>query len=205
MQFASIIKSVALTAALAAGSAFAAPVELVTNGSFENLNGSTTLANGTWDIYNNIPGWHGITNGIEVRNNVAGSAFDGKYFVELDTTANSGMEQVINTTAGKHYTLSFAFENRPGVALNSEGLQVFWGSQNLGTFNNSANWSTVTLDVVGLAGNTKLKFLAAGISDSYGSSLDKVSVTAVPEPETYGMLLAGLVLVGFVARRKAAR
>ncbi|WP_317203360.1 PEP-CTERM sorting domain-containing protein [Janthinobacterium sp.] len=31
-----------------------------------------------------------------------------------------------------------------------------------------------------------------------------VSVAAVPEPETYGMLLAGLGLLGFVLRRKAS-
>ena len=30
-----------------------------------------------------------------------------------------------------------------------------------------------------------------------------LSVSAVPEPETYGMLLAGLGLIGFVARRNA--
>jgi hypothetical protein len=29
-----------------------------------------------------------------------------------------------------------------------------------------------------------------------------VAVTAVPEPETYAMLLAGLGLVGFAARRR---
>jgi hypothetical protein len=208
MNFATLIKSIAVTTVFAAGSAIAAPVELVTNGSFETLNGNASLVSGTWSIFNNIQGWHGIGNGIEVRNNVAGTAFDGKYFVELDTTANSAMEQVINTTAGKHYTLSFAFEDRPGVASNSEGLQVFWGSQNLGTFNNAASWTTKTFDVVGNLGNTKLKFVAAGISDSYGSSLDKVSLTAaapVPEPETYGMLLAGLALVGFAARRKSAK
>jgi hypothetical protein len=28
--------------------------------------------------------------------------------------------------------------------------------------------------------------------------------TAVPEPETYGMMLAGLALVGYAARRKIA-
>jgi hypothetical protein len=206
MKLASIIKSIAVTAAFAAASAYAAPVELVTNGSFEDLNGHTVLASGTWDIYNNIPGWHGIDNGIEVRNNVAGTAFDGHNFVELDTTANSAMDQVINTTAGQHYTLSFAYENRPGVALASQGVQVFWGAQNLGTFNNAASWTTATFDVVGNAGNTKLKFLAVGTSDSYGTSLDKVSLTsAVPEPETYGMLLAGLALVGFAARRKAEK
>jgi len=33
---------------------------------------------------------------------------------------------------------------------------------------------------------------------------DNVNVAAVPEPETYAMLLAGLGLIGFMARRRAA-
>ena len=37
---------------------------------------------------------------------------------------------------------------------------------------------------------------------TYGSDL---TISAVPEPETYGMLLAGLGLMGFVARRKAKK
>ncbi|GJJ04923.1 hypothetical protein RugamoR64_54610 [Duganella rhizosphaerae] len=41
-------------------------------------------------------------------------------------------------------------------------------------------------------------------SKAYGYSGD-VSVTAVPEPETYGMLLGGLALMGVVARRKAKK
>jgi hypothetical protein len=31
------------------------------------------------------------------------------------------------------------------------------------------------------------------------------SITAVPEPETYAMLLAGLGAMGFVARRRQSR
>ena len=188
-----------------AGQAHAGVVELVNNGSFESIDGHTSLASGKWNIYNNITGWTGIGAGIEVRNNVAGSAFDGKYFVELDTTRNSAMQQAIATTAGKNYTLSFAFENRPGVALSSEGIEVFWNGQSQGVFNNSVNWKTVSLNVTGIAGDSVLKFAAVGKSDSYGTSLDKVSLVAapVPEPETYGMLLAGLALVGAVARRKA--
>jgi hypothetical protein len=38
--------------------------------------------------------------------------------------------------------------------------------------------------------------------DNQGAILDQVTITAVPEPETYAMLLAGLAAVGFAARRR---
>jgi len=37
-----------------------------------------------------------------------------------------------------------------------------------------------------------------------GASVDLVNVTAVPEPETYAMMLAGLGAIGFMARRRKA-
>ena len=39
--------------------------------------------------------------GIELRNNVAGTAYDGVNYIELDTTANSIATQVIGTTNGQ--------------------------------------------------------------------------------------------------------
>ncbi|MES2114417.1 MAG: PEP-CTERM sorting domain-containing protein [Pseudomonadota bacterium] len=202
MKFATVLKSFAVAALFAAGSSHAA-TELISNGSFEQ----NLQAPGTWSIYNNLDGWHGANKtGIELRDNVAGTAFDGKNFVELDTTANSSMWQEVNDVAGKHYTLSFAFEDRAGVASSSQGVQVFWGEQNLGVFNNASQWTTKSFDVIGNKGGTKLSFVAVGTSDSLGTSIDKVSLTsAVPEPESYAMLLAGLGLVGFLARRKAAK
>ncbi|SOD41941.1 FxDxF family PEP-CTERM protein [Nitrosovibrio sp. Nv4] len=43
------------------------------------------------------------------------------------------------------------------------------------------------------------------LSAAYGiNNAGQVIAIAVPEPETYAMLLAGLALVGFTARRKKA-
>jgi len=57
----------------------------------------------------------------------------------------------------------------------------------------------------GLAGSkiTSLSFSNAPSSDAFESA--NYSITAVPEPETYALLLAGLGAVGFVARRRRSK
>ncbi len=84
---------------------------------------------------------------------------------------------------------------------------MFWNGLSQGVFtgNGAASgnvWGLQNLTVTGAAASTLLMFKAVGTSDSYGGSLDAVSVTAVPEPETYALLLAGLGAIGFVARRR---
>jgi len=48
--------------------------------------------------------------------------------------------------------------------------------------------------------NLKLYYFDSNFGDNTGSIL--VNVNAVPEPETYAMLLAGLGLIGFMSRRR---
>ncbi len=66
------------------------------------------------------------------------------------------------------------------------------------------HWTKYTLNNFKLEndGSTRLSFYALGVADTYGGSLDNVVVTSVPEPETFAMLLAGLGLMGAVARRR---
>jgi hypothetical protein len=194
------------TALLATPFFAAASTNLITNGSFE----ANAQANTTWNIYNNLTGWTGGRGGIELRNNVAGKAYEGKNYVELDTTANSSMSQSFNTLLGQAYVLSFAYSPREGVATSSNGIQVLWNGADLGTFTGtgaaSGNvWEVETLNVFGTGGLTTLSFKSVGRSDSYGGSLDSVSVTtAIPEPATYALMAAGLGLMGFMARRRKA-
>ena len=190
-------------AALLAAPLLANAANLVTNGSFE----ANAMPTGSWSIYPTLTGWTGTPN-IELRNNVAGAAFDGVNYVELDTYSNSGMFQDIATTAGAHYALSFAYSPRPGTG-NTNDINVLWNGSLVtplaGTNGSgSHHWTVFNFDVVGGAGTTsRLTFNAAGVSDSYGGSLDAVSLTsAVPEPETYALMLAGLGAMVFIGRRR---
>jgi len=52
--------------------------------------------------------------------------------------------------------------------------------------------------------STVLRFVSQGptSNQSYGSYLDGITVNAVPEPATIGLMLAGLGMIGFTTRRQ---
>jgi hypothetical protein len=191
----------AMALALSALAAHSAP-NLVGNGSFE----ADVQAAGSWNIYSSLTSWTGVQN-IELRNNDYGTAQNGVNFVELDTTSNNAMKQTIIASAGE-YDLSFWYSARPGVAAGSNGLSYSFGSLTgdvlTATAGTAVNVWQHYVGRVHLDGATDLTFAAIQTSDSLGGSLDNVSVTAVPEPETYALMLAGLGLIGAVLRRRKA-
>jgi hypothetical protein len=191
---------IALALMGAAVTANAASTNLVQNGSFE----ANAQASGTWHIYSNLTGWTGGSRGIELRNNVSGTASDGHNFVELDTTGNSSMSQTINTVLNQKYVLTFDFTNRPGTAVGTNGLSWSFGSASgYAPAVTDFVWHTFTTSVLGTGAPMVLNFAAAGPSDSYGSSLDKVSVAATPIPAAVWLFGTGIAsLFGFGKRKK---
>lgn len=204
------MKKLLLAALLAAsfGAAHAGP-NLVVDGSFEDQ----AQAAGSWSVYNSINGWTTVSgSGIELRNDVAGTAFDGVNFVELDSHSNSAMAQTLTTVAGATYNLSFAYSARPGVSAGSNLIQVLWDGIALAAVTANGNklsdndWHVFNYTVTG-SGSDTLTFRALGVNDSLGGSLDAVTVTtAVPEPSTYAMMFLGLGLIGAsLSRRRKMR
>ena len=84
--------------------------------------------------------------------------------------------------------------------LNSANIVVATFAGNLGT-DAAEFYSLAPVNL--LAGNYSLvvKGLNSPAQASYAGTL-ATAVIAVPEPETYALLLAGLGAVGFVARRR---
>jgi hypothetical protein len=201
-----------LSPLLASATVAATSANLVKDGSFEDF----IVPANSWSIFTSgkggapVGGWTTGSYGIEIRENVAGVAQNGTQFAELDTTRNSWISQTITTTAAQQLTLSFWYAPRAGVAANSNEISVLWNGKELSVLKGNGNlttaWTEYTTTVFANdKGNNVLMFAALGKSDSYGGSLDNVSLTAaVPEPETYAMLLAGLGFIATIARRRRA-
>jgi hypothetical protein len=139
--------------------------------------------------------------GAQVNHQVAGSFSDTFYF----NFAGTGLVDVIIWTSADTNELArqqivFSSANLNGVALTIDADEtdsgtIFRGAS-LFQAPTDGNLVLTINGYAGLLGSTQ-----PGISASYAGQLN---VTAVPEPSSYALLAAGLLVLGFVARRKRA-
>jgi hypothetical protein len=185
---------------LAAGSSHA---NLIANGSFE----SVSQKPGTAATYSVLSGWSVSRTGVEIRDALAGTAYDGLNFAELDTYQNSWIQQSIKTITGQAYELSFYYSPRTRISSASNIINVLLNGAQIGSYTGYTGavsaWVKYTIDFVATATTTTVRFAAGGSSDSYGGSLDKIAVDAVPEPATVWLYGFGVCLL--VAWRRIGR
>ena len=226
------MKKIIALAALAAISATAsASSNLFVDGSFEQI----AMSPGTWGIVPQATltadegkkGWTvtaapGITAtnvGLEVRNDVVGTAEDANAqgfgnFIELDGNENDMISQTLKTTVGQQYEITFWYADRPDLTAKQMKTTGGWkASVGSGAdkftvnFKGSAgtDWVEETIDFTAVAKNTNFSIWALGTSDGVGTSFDNFQAVAVPEPGSLGLFAAGIAVLGFTARRRRAR
>lgn len=144
--------------------------------------------------------------GIEIQNNnVAGLPFSAPNLVELDTNRNSSM--FVNLSAGK-YVVSYYYSPRPNRALGDNGITLSIGATQLDTVDagglGQTAWTLRTTNAFTTSG-ARLTFAAVGTSNSYGGYLDNITITAVPEPGTWALMIGGFGGAGAMLRRNRRR
>lgn len=175
-----------------------AATNLVSGASFESA-GSTSLA-----------GWTQKPNAtVSVFGGTGGAPAN---YIDLDSTKRNGagffnntIDQAIVGTG--LVQLSFWYAASAADSGNTNEIKFSLGDFKGSVLNqavNSTEWQQFTSQPILLKsnGNNTLSFSAAGKADGIGGYIGNVVVAAVPEPETYAMMLAGLGLVGAVARRR---
>ncbi|GAB2890528.1 hypothetical protein GCM10027046_18980 [Uliginosibacterium flavum] len=182
------MKNVFLALILAA-TAFTANAQqnLVVNGDFET---------------GNFTGWTKSGN-TSLSDVIANSVTSNSTYVWRSGATGSlnYISQNLATTVGGLYTLSFDVFNS---ATSNQTFEAWFDGALVYSFSNEVqNWTNhgfANLVATGLS--TELKF---GVrNDPSFTRLDNIGVTAVPEPGTYAMLLAGLGILGLSLKRRAS-
>jgi choice-of-anchor C domain-containing protein len=204
MKMTKLIQAATIAAMFASGAASASG-NIILNGDFEtvsNFHAYDYLVVGAGQ--GTIADWAVGGNSVDIINNSYNS-ISGNSIDMLGTPGPGSLSQSFSFAANTTYTLSFDLNRNPNS--HGAGLDVFVNGGHHSyegtslTTNNSFNFTTGSV-----AGSQLLTFSSVGGDNYSGAVLDNVSLTAaVPEPETYAMLLAGLGMVGFMTRRKAKK
>jgi hypothetical protein len=111
---------------------------------------------------------------------------------------NSFIGQPYNFNGDSYYAIGWqfdTFENRRKDTISTAGLDEIL---NL----NLLNWGQNGFGISGSVANPESPYLDLG--NSYYLQGRVTSISLVPEPETYGMMLMGIGMLGFMARRQRA-
>ena len=196
---------------LAAGSAGAA--NLVVNGGF-NVGGTLNSGFQTVGVGNTaITGWTVLNGNVDWVTGYWQSSDGDGFSVDMDGNTQGSIWQDINTVGGQTYTLSFDMSGNPDAGPGTDFLAVHAGGP-LALANytvtgansrGNMNWSQRSYTFTAFSNVTTVGFQSGNRNPCcFGAAVDNVSVTAVPEPATWAMMILGFGAAGSMIRRRKA-
>ena len=182
-----------------------APNPFATYGATQNIG-----ATGAWTVTSGSVDWIG---------NYWASPTAGGGSVDMDGNGSVGaiQQNLIGLTVGQRYQVSFFLSGNPdggivppenpkflGVNVNGAPDQQY--SYTLTAANSKTNmlYGLETYSFLATATGETLNFESLDVptTNSYGPVIGGVSISAVPEPSTWAMMLLGFLGMGFVAYRR---
>ncbi len=189
-----------------------AATNIVTNGGFEQPGVTGTCC--TTSPSDPLPGWTVGSGNVNVVLGTFGStngnlAYEATQYLDLIGQGGSGsISQSLATVVGQSYKLTFAYAHNlfPGGTNAASAGFAFGGltgtvSHSSGS-TNDLDWQIYTGYFTATSTSTNLSF--TNLTPTVGNAgvlLDGISVSAVPEPATWAMMIAGFGLVGGTMRR----
>ncbi|WP_338847209.1 PEP-CTERM sorting domain-containing protein [Massilia sp. W12] len=192
----------ALSALVLAGAAQAA--------SFNNTAGLAGITSYTLETFDNA----GVPDDTLAGNLFAGLSFGPNIYISnsyIGSFANFSGSSLTNFYPCCTAITSFSFNSQVKAAafafVTNQGTSTFYAKLN-GNVVESFSAPTNTQGNVNFYGFSGIIFdsieiHSGGINNAY--ALDNLQVAAVPEAETWGMMLAGLGALGFMARRRQSQ
>ncbi|WP_317201174.1 FxDxF family PEP-CTERM protein [Janthinobacterium sp.] len=185
-----ITQSLFLALLFASNSLFAAPVNV--------SNTDVDITQSLLDASSAQLG-HSFVLDAAVQSGVAGNFFSDHYTFSLGETTDL-LSQITSLKTGPNSGLTLT-----GFDLRDAHGIVFHGIQNVTDFLPGDQAWSFTSGLSPLAAGQyfiEVNGFVAARNGSYSGNVDVAA--AVPEPETYAMLLAGFAVVGFAVRRRKA-
>jgi choice-of-anchor C domain-containing protein len=210
--------AVAATFALASTAANAAAFQ---NGSFETntlnatqLNqalvspGFTTLGAGD----TSITGWTVGGNTIDYIGTYWTPA-DGTYSLDMSGDSPGSISQTFDTVSGQTYNVGFDLAGNPAgppivktMDVDVGGAPTPFTFDTTGATLSNMGWRNLVYTFTASGASTTLTFTSLDTpGTAYGPALDNVSLTAVPEPATWAMMILGIGLIGAGMRLSAGK
>ena len=108
------------------------------------------------------------------------------------------ISQNLNTVAGRAYTVSFDYKNNPGVAAPTADVLV--NGSAIDSVTGTGSFQTYNGTFIGTGSPVSFALNETSGSNNGGVFLDNVTITAVPEPAVWAMLLLGFFGIGYMVR-----